>query len=221
MTRDPVRRDLGSLTVRLRTSLQCDHHAVHLQLLRLLAQGDPVSITQLTAALQLPPDAVEQALRHFSGIEYDSAGNIVAAGLSLLPTSHQFVVNGQRLFTWCALDALAYPTLLQTSARVESVCPVTGYRVQLTVTPTGVIDRDPATVVVSLVVPDAAACCRDIRGSFCNYGLFFVSAEAAEIWHTQHPAAEILSIDDAFHAGKILADCRYEERVSERETSST
>jgi alkylmercury lyase len=215
MTPDQVNTDLAILTARLRASLQCDHQAVHLQLLRLLAEGNPVSIAQLTAALQLSPDAVEQVLRQFSSIEYDSEGNIVAAGLSLLPTSHQFVINGQMLSTWCALDALAYPALLQRNARVESVCPVSGQRVQLTVTPAGVTDRDPATVVVSLVIPDAAACCRDIRGTFCNYGLFFASAEAAEVWRAQHPAAEILSIDDAFHAGKILAACRYEEIVTD------
>jgi alkylmercury lyase len=202
---------------RPRKSLQCGEHAVHLQLLRLLAEGKAVSIAQLTAALQISPDAVEQALHQFSSIEFDSEGNIVAAGLSLRPTSHRFVVNGQVLYTWCALDALAYPALLQRTAQVESVCPVSGQQVQLSVTPMGVTDREPAATVVSVVIPEVGTCCRDIRGTFCNYGLFFASAEAAEVWRAQHPDAAILSIDEAYHAGTILAACRYEETAADEE----
>ncbi len=206
---------MSEITKRLRTSLQCGEHAVHLQLLRLLAEGNPVSIAQLTTALQISPDAIEQALHQFSSIEFDSEGSIVAAGLSQRPTPHRFVVNGQTLYTWCALDALAYPALLQRTAQVESVCPVSGQRVQLTVTPTGVTNREPAATVISLVIPEAGACCRDIRGTFCNYGLFFASAEAAEVWHAQHPDAAILSIDDAYHAGMILAACQYQETAAD------
>jgi hypothetical protein len=70
---------MSEFTKQSRTSLQCDKHAVHLQILRLLAEGNPASIAQLTAALQISRDAVEQTLHQFSSIGFDSEGNIVVA----------------------------------------------------------------------------------------------------------------------------------------------
>jgi len=51
------------------------------------------------------------------------------------------------MFTWCALDAIMMPGVIDATARVESQCYVTGYPIQLTVTPDGVTDYSPDTTV--------------------------------------------------------------------------
>ncbi|MBC8017220.1 MAG: hypothetical protein H7X83_01705 [Verrucomicrobia bacterium] len=94
--------------------------------MRTLAKGKPVAQISIAGELGMSLCDVQAALTTFKDIEYDTDGNLVACGLSLSPTPHCFQVNGQNLFTWCALDALMYPVALQQTAQVESHCPVTG-----------------------------------------------------------------------------------------------
>lgn len=64
------------------------------------------------------------ALREQGLIVEDTArGGIVGVyGLSLLPTAHALDLDGQALFTWCALDAVGIPAALQAEARIRSHC---------------------------------------------------------------------------------------------------
>jgi hypothetical protein len=149
-------------------------------------------------------------------LEYDAHGNIVGSGLTLLPTPHQFRVNDQPLFTWCAMDTLSYPVRLNLVAHVTSRCPATGGTIRLTVTPDKVLDLDPPGAVVSLVIPEAVeaeatACCRgdqngcqNVREDVCNYGHFFASHEAAAPWHAMHPHAVILPVAEAYRVGALV-----------------
>jgi alkylmercury lyase len=140
-------------------------------------------------------------------LEYDSQGNLVGSGLTLVPTTHQFQIEQQTLFAWCAFDTLTYPVELHVSARITSQCPVTGKTIRLIVTPEQVRDLDPPNAQVSLVVEVTAACCsQNVREDVCKYGHFFASPEAVARWQAMHPQVLILSVAEAYQVGKLVGD---------------
>jgi alkylmercury lyase len=211
---------LDEIARAIANALHCDHRAFCLQLLRLLANGHPVSPEQLATTLDLPSDEVTTILRQLPDIEYNREGNIVASGLSLLPTSHHFQVNGHALFTWCAMDALTYPMMLQQPAYVESPCPVTGTMIKLKVTPESVEFLEPASAVVSFVIPEKAKTCCDVRGSFCCNVLFFSSFEAASVWRSEHLETIVLPVNAAYQVARMVARYRYGEVLSKLRVDS-
>ncbi|HLQ24974.1 MAG TPA: organomercurial lyase MerB [Acidiferrobacterales bacterium] len=171
-------------------------------LLRELAKGSPVSQGALSAALGWPARRVAAVLAQVPGTEYDGGGNVVGYGVTLRETRHIFEIDGRRLYTWCALDALMFPAVIGKAARVLSRCPATGRPVSLTVAPDEVRNLEPAGAVVSLPLPEASA---DIRGSFCCHVHFFASASAADSWVSQHDGAAVVSVEDAFRLGHEIA----------------
>ncbi|WP_407792072.1 organomercurial lyase MerB (plasmid) [Streptomyces sp. L7] len=172
-----------------------------LPLLKLLAQGDPVEIGALAAATGRSEAQVRQALAAVPDIEYEN-GRIIGQGLTLRPTPHRFEVNGEQLYTWCALDTLIFPTLLSVTARVESVSPASGEPISITVGPDGVRSVSPDTAVVSLVNPDDMT---SIRSAFCNQVHYFTSAEDAQSWFDAHPGGEVLPVVEAYVVGENMA----------------
>lgn len=44
------------------------------------------------------------------------------AGLTLAPTRHQLILDGQGLYTWCAIDAVGIPAALSLDAHVTTSC---------------------------------------------------------------------------------------------------
>ncbi|MBI1379020.1 MAG: organomercurial lyase MerB [Actinobacteria bacterium] len=175
--------------------------AVLIPLLRLLASGDPVDVAALALASALPLDEVRRRLDSVPDTEYDDEGRIVGQGLTLRPTPHRMNVDGQELYTWCALDTLIFPTLLDRAARIESASPTSGEPIRVTVEPAGVTAVEPATAVVSLVNPGAMT---SIRSSFCNQVHYFTSAEDAQPWLEQHPGGEVVPVADAYQLGAAL-----------------
>lgn len=165
-----------------------------------IAKGAPVPPAQLVAALDWPIERVTALLSKVPNIEYDD-GKVVGAGLTLRETPHVFEIDDRRLYTWCALDALMFPALLDRTARVTSPCSATGAPVRLTVTPDGVRELEPRQAVVSLVVPDGSA---NIRGSFCVGVNFLVSEAAAAHWAAKPDGASIVSVEAAFRLGQEL-----------------
>ena len=151
--------------------------------------------------------AVSAVWQQRSDVAYDGDGQVVGFGLSLVPTAHQFTINSQTLYTWCALDTFLYTALLGQPSAVVSHCPVTAQPITLAMTPEGVTELSPASSVISLVIPDGSiADCR--RNAFCNYGHFFATAEAGRTWLSGHPNGIILSIADAHRLGQLLAGHR-------------
>ena len=189
--------------------LRGDHDAFCRELVRLLASGRPVAREHLATVLQMTAEQVAEVLAGLADIELDPNGNVVGWGLTFVPTPHRFRVQGQTFYTWCALDALTYPALLQLTACVESSCPVSGAPVTLSVTPTGVHDLAPASAIVSLVIPEQGSSCNGDRGSFCNRSLFFRSRRDALIWQASSPRARLLSVADAYQVGRLIARSRY------------
>lgn len=187
------------------TGLQKPELPAHL--LRLLAEGRPVSPERLAGALDVSSDDIAAALGRLPNLELDEEGNVTGAfGLTLNPTPHHFQVGGHELHTWCALDTLFLPTILRQTAGVESACAVTGSRIRFTVTPDGVENLEPAEAAVSIVVPNASEACCNVRGAFCNEVHFLSSPEAASEWLAENPGAITLSVGDAYRLGRLLTE---------------
>jgi alkylmercury lyase len=203
--RSMLETQLDHLATAIAQSSSWERMEYFLPLMRLLANGEPISDQQLATELQRPVAEVTEALRQFEDIVTDSEGRVVSAGISLQPTPYQFEVNGHRLFTWCALDTLIFPVWLERPAQVSSACPVTGTAIHLTVTKDRLEQLDPASSVISLLIQDGLATCCNIREAFCAYSQFFASREAASAWHAQHPDGHVLSIEEASRLAQTLA----------------
>jgi alkylmercury lyase len=201
-------KELERLARQLADGLRGDHDALCRTLIRLLAHGYPVTPERVASALQMTAEQMAEVLAALADLEVDQSGNVVGWGLTFIPTPHRFLVQGQQFYTWCALDALIYPTLLQLPASVESFCPVSGAPVTLSVTPTGVHDLTPAGAIVSLVIPEPGSSCNGDRGSFCTQSLFFRSRREALLWQASSPSARLLSVTDAYQVGHLLARYR-------------
>ncbi|MFI5627587.1 organomercurial lyase MerB [Nocardioides sp. NPDC051685] len=172
-------------------------------LLRLLATGEPVTLDQLAAASGRGVADVRGSLDAVPDTEYDDQGRIIGQGLTLRPTPHRFTVAGQELYTWCALDTLIFPRLLDRPAHVESTSPTSGKTVRVSIDPSaGVTSVEPPTAVVSLVVP-AADC--SIRPGFCNQVHYFTSPEEAAPWAADIPEAQLLPVAEAHQLALTLA----------------
>jgi alkylmercury lyase len=202
-------KELERLARQLADGLRGDHDALGREVVRLLASGHPVTPERLASALQMTAEQVAGVLAGFADLEVDQGGNILGWGLTLIPTPHRFRMNGQTFYTWCALDALTYPALLQVVASVESSCPVSGAPVTLSVTPAGVHGLTPAGAIVSLVIPEPGSSCNGDRGSFCTQSLFFRSRRDALRWRASSPSARLLSVADAYRVGRLTARYRY------------
>lgn len=207
---------LDHLATELAQSNSWERMEYFLPLMRLLANGEPISTEHLAMILGRPVEEVTDALRQFEDVVFDEGGRMVGAGLSLLPTPYRFEVQGHELFTWCALDTLIFPAWLGLPAQVSSVCPVTGTAIHLRVSPEGIEQLDPASSVISLLIADTLATCESIREAFCTYSQFFASPEAASAWHAQHPDGHVLPIEEASHLAQTLAQLTL-QRLQERE----
>lgn len=170
-----------------------------------LAEGQPVSAQRLATDLGLPVEQTAAMLEQLgqTGGEVDSEGRLQGVVLTLNPTPHRFRVQGNDLYAWCALDTLFLPAYLEETAQVESVCPVTGELIRLTVTSTGVAAYSPDSTVVSVVDPSSVS--RSARGpqsAACSQMHFFSSREAAERWQADHPGVALCTVEEAYRVAQ-------------------
>ncbi len=201
--------ELELLARQLAEGLRGDHDAFCRELVRLLAGGYPVTRERLASALQMTAEQVAEVLAGLADLEVDPSGNVVGWGLTFISTPHRFRVQGQTFYTWCALDALIYPALLQVVASVESSCPVSDTPVTLSITPAGVHDLVPASAVVSVVIPGQGSACDGDRGSFCTQSLFFRSRRDALQWQASSHTARLLTVAEAYQVGRLIARYRH------------
>lgn len=173
-------------------------------LLQLLQLGEPVRPEKLAAATNLEARTAVKVARRF-GAEFDEDGNIVGSGLTLVPTSHKYHVNGKDLFAWCAADTISFPALLNHSADIESPDPISGQIVRISVTPDGVEGLEPSSAVVTWSLKSDID---DIRGSFCNLVHFFASGETAAEYVSKHPGLVIVPVESVFEAANTLRETK-------------
>ena len=176
--------------------------AVH----RLMSKGEAVEPAAIARASGAPLDRVEDRLGTWPGVFRDDDGRVVGFwghAISALDPEYRFLVDGATTYAWCALDTLFIPPILGKTVRVESSDPVTGESVSLVVNGGGVRDVQPASAVVSMVVPDGPFG-YDVIESFCHRVLFFASKASGEKWTAGHEGTTLMSVEDAFELGRSL-----------------
>jgi alkylmercury lyase len=195
--------DINRVTERLATAETGMEPWLWLPLMKLLAQGDPVGVTDLASATGRSIEEIHAALEAMADTEYDGSGRIVGQGLTQRATQHRFEVDGEQLYTWCALDTLIFPTLLGASARIESASKASGTPVRMRVDGSGVTGVEPTTAVVSLINPEDI---RSVRSSFCNQVHFFASPEEAAPWLENHPDGSVIPVQEAYRLASTMAE---------------
>lgn len=195
---------LDLLATQLAAHLDCTQDVACQQILWELAKtGQPLAPMDVASRLQISQESLVAHLARVPDTEFDNEGNIVGWGITLVPTHHQFWVKGHSLFTWCAFDTVLFPSLLQTEARIQSVCKTTGQPITFLATPQGITDLTPATSILSLILPSARYEC--IRRTFCGQSHFFQTKEAASPWIALHPDAVLLSVEESAVLGCLTA----------------
>jgi alkylmercury lyase len=204
--RDIPLQDIITAHTDTATSNQLEEFLPLLRFLLLRGSG-PVTPERLATALRCTPAEVE-ALLPSSGLVVGSDGCI-----HMTPGPHQIHADGETFSGWCALDTLLFPLLMGHAAHVISTCPATGRQIRLTVTAQGIAELDPASAVVSLRLPDAEMTASNAQATVCAYGHFFADREAASTWPELHPEAVLLSVEEAAHLAREIANVsrRYAE----------
>lgn len=175
----------------------------------------------LAAHGPVPPERLEQ-LRHEAGVataetealhaltETDAHGRIRGAlGLTVNPTVHEFRVEGQQMYTWCAFDAVVFPIAHGWTAEVRSVCPASGMPITFTVTPSDVTHRSPQGVVLSIATPNEGASAdtaEKVKAVYCARNNAYASLERARDATAGDPDVAVVSLHDAHRFGRRLVD---------------
>jgi alkylmercury lyase len=171
---------------------------------RLLARGLPASLEEIASGAGIPPAEVERIFGNWIGVYKDPEGRVYGFwGLAIPAMKHRFEVDGIRLHTWCAWDALFLPELLGKTAHVESVCETSGKPVKLTVSPTRVEAAEPASPLISFLLPDTARFGSNIINRFCHYVNFFRSRADGEAWIAKNPGTFLLTLDEAVELSRL------------------
>jgi hypothetical protein len=141
----------------------------------LLAEGHPVTVERLAAALDRDAQSVAAVLGRLERagrIRRNPAGAVTGSlGLSVEPTAHELIVEGARRWTWCAYDAVGILAALGAGGQVRSRDPHTGAPIQF-----GVHHGRPAAdseVVVFL----AQGPCVSVVDDWCPLVNFFQDRE--------------------------------------------
>ncbi len=163
-----------------------------------LAEGKPLSAAKLANIAGVPVELAEGVFEHGKALggEWDEEGRLLGNVLSLIPTPHQFRVNGNDLYTWCSMDAIHLPGLLGQPAEVESVDPITGQAIHLIIPPDGVPIYRPAETVLTIVLSGGDR--NGPQSPLCQQMRFFASRVSASTWVTDHPNAAIMSVEEVY-----------------------
>jgi alkylmercury lyase len=190
---------LETIAKQLSVLVYCEQEDVCRPIIQHVARGKPVTRADLQVSLHLSQDELERRLAHLPDTEFDQQGNILGWGVTLLPTSHQFQLNGKTLYTWCAFDTVLFPPSLRRSARIQSNCAQTGHPISFVATSEGVVEElTPEGLVMSLLLPAEPSEC--VRETFCYQSLFFQSEQAASPFLADHPGAELLRWSGAWES---------------------
>ena len=174
---------------------------------RLLSEGAPVDPAVMAIASGWAPAEVDARLRSWPGVYLDGAGRLVGLwGLAVEAVSaHQArIADRASVWMWCALDPLFIVPLLGAAAVVASTCPTTTEPIHLSVSADGEATVEPASTVVSLLMPDGPFDA-EVRQTFCHFVHFFASPAAADAWVAANPGGFWLPVADAAEVGRRLA----------------
>lgn len=168
---------------------------------RLLAEGEPVSVAQIADAAALPLDRVEASLRGVPDVEWTADGRVEGFGLTRRPTQHKFRVGDAEMYTWCAMDTLIFAAVLDRPVQIESPDGATGAPLRLETDGRRIVTADPPSIVVSWFFDPAGT---GFRASICQFGHFFASRESAAAWAAKYQQGGVLGLDEALDASRAL-----------------
>jgi hypothetical protein len=150
----------------------------------LLAEGHPVTVERLAAALGGDAGTVEQVLGRLEQAgrtRRNSAGAVTGSlGLSAEPTAHELIIDGARRWTWCAYDAVGILAALGASGQVRSRSPHTGTPIELA------FDQGRPAADSRVVVFLARGPCVSVVEDWCPLVNFFEDHDTAAAWAAQH-----------------------------------
>ena len=174
------------------------------QLFPLLAQGKPVSPTQLAQIAGIDVPTVEQVLIE-GHTDRDMQGNVIELfGILQTPTLHRIQVGDVCLFSCCALVSQMVPLLLSQTATIELVDPIGHGLVRLTISPTGIQSVEPYSAVSTLVLTSAEQVLKDVRSAFCMHVHHFPDTNSAQEFVNIDQRRYIVSIQQLHEAARQL-----------------
>jgi alkylmercury lyase len=158
---------------------------------------------------------VRDALERFTRAYLDDERRVIGFwGLSIRPMPHRITVNERTLYAWCAWNTLFLPELLDATAEIESTCPTTGQRINLTVEGREVTSRHPAETVLSFLHREQPFDADTIT-TFCHDVHFFANPEAAAKWTSQHEGTFMLSLADGSAIARLTNRARYPSSLAD------
>lgn len=184
-----------------------DRALYRILLTRFLATGEVPAGDVLTKSSGLSPDAVTERVAALAAGDYlafDHAGRLTCLyPFSAVPTPHVVVVERNRRYAMCSIDALGIAAMLGQEVEIEGACARCGRALRLRVRPGEVVPHDPAgTVVVARrddVGPSAGSC--------CPFTLFACSDIHGQELMDRTPGSVLLSLPDALQeAERIFGD---------------
>lgn len=174
-----------------------------LNVFRELLKGKPITQDRYHEIVNLPKEKANGVLAKLG--ETDNQGNLVAfSGLSLIPTEHQFIVNGKKLYTWCVVDAILFAEWLDVEANVHSIDPIDRSSIELQINGGQLLWTKPYPLFISWVESIDTG---NIRDSFCNHVSFFASEKTTRQWIKNNPEGKILTLEDFFSSENIGLKC--------------
>ena len=172
--------------------------------LQSIASERPISVQEFAdhTGRTLKESKVLFRQMRLSGADFDEEGRLIGNALTVRPTPNLFMVDGRTLYAWCALDTLFLPGLIDETAEVQSLSPASGEAIQLTVSPSGIENFEPATTVLSVVVPGVSRACDPGQaggsgGAVCSSMHFFATRKEAEEYLGADTDVSILTVKEA------------------------
>jgi len=110
-------------------------------------------------------------------VEQDADDRVVGiAGLTLKPTKHLLVLDGRRLHTWCAIDAVGIPAALSLDAHVVTTCGHCGASITVDIDH----GEPPSDSLFPGWIPPTD--CDNVRAEVCPLANLFCSEEHLNQW---------------------------------------
>lgn len=170
----------------------------------LLARGKPVAIDELAAATGVPAGRLKTVLQRSPYAEWSGDGRLEGFGLTLRPTPHSVRTDGVELYVWTAADAFISAVLLERRVRISTSCHVTGVPIRVEVSPSGVLEVEPPTAVVTALASPATH--DRLRWLDASRQVFFRSPQAAWTWIEEKPGYVVLDMHQALeYATQLMA----------------
>jgi glutaredoxin len=184
------------------------HRRVYRALIEaVLTTGDIPAAPELAALLATSAEEIRESLRALAAADYLAlnAGHQVTClyPFSATPTTHAVLVEGERRFAMCAIDALGIPAMLGRELDLEGRYAVCDAAIALRVRPGAIDSAAPPTAMVVARrdedEPAFAAC--------CPFTVFVCGAKHAERFARSVAGAHALSLEEALtHAEGIFGD---------------